>query len=134
MKEQRYICFENSEMLNPKKIEEMKEKIIFIIVCAVAFFSLCAVIESPFAEVPNDPEGESWPMCIAFFLLVTMVIAAVLSPIGMLVCSAIGTVAAIFCGMPAFVIYVVYAIGISVLVKLNPQVRDMICSLWEEEK
>lgn len=120
-------------MLNPQNRKKMKEKIIFIVVCIIAFFTLWALIDSPFAEVPNDPDGEGWPMCIAFFLLLTMVLAPVFKPIGMFACLIIGTVVAIFCGMLAFFTYVVCAAGICALVKFNPEVRDMICNLWSAE-
>lgn len=133
MKEQRYICFENSEMLNHQNRKKMKEKIIFVIVCIIAFFTLCALIDRPFAEVPNDPDGECWPMCLAFALLVTMVLAPVFKPIGMFACLIIGTVVAILCGMLAFFAYVVCAIAIVTTVKFNPEVRDMICNLWSAE-
>lgn len=102
--------------------------------CIIAFFTLCAVIDSPFAEVPNDPDGEGWPMCIAFALLVTMVLAPVFKPIGMFACLVIGTVGAIFCGTLAFFAYVACAACIVTMVKFNPQVRDMICSLWQDEE
>lgn len=112
----------------------MKEKVITIVMCLVAFLTLCAVIDSPFQEVPNDPDGNVWPMCIAFFCVLTMVLGPVFKPLVMILCLIAGTVTAIYCGTMAFAAYAVCAACISSMVRFNPQVQDMIRSLWKADE
>ena len=112
----------------------MKEKIIFVVMCLVAFITLCAVIDSPFVADVNDPDGDFMPMGLAFVCVVTMVLASVCKPIMMVVWLVAGLVISIYCGTTAFVVYTLSAAGIMTLARFEPNVQDMIRSIWKAEE
>ena len=134
MKEQRYICFENSEKVEPQNIRTMKEKVTFIVMCIIAFFALCSTVVNPFPFDYEEPEGDIMPMVYAMFMLISMILAPVVRPYWMLVWIVLGTTMAILCGMSAFIVYVIASTCIITMAKFNPHVQDMIRNLWSEEE
>ena len=112
----------------------MKEKVMTVVMCIVAFVTLCIVIDSPAEINPNDPDEGSMAIFFAAFCVLTMLLGPVFKPFWMIVCLIAGATVAILCGTTAFVVYVLSAACITTMVKFSPDVQNMIRSLWAEEE
>lgn len=112
------------------------KKLIFILICAAAFFALCFMAEGEtHYAYSNDPDESSLTILYAGVCVATMVLGPCFRPVAMIISFAIGaSISAFLFGVEAFVTYGICMLIISTTVYFEPEIRKMVSCLWTDDE